>query len=143
MCFHTVWKRLNLFTQGVEMQVLRTLIDDSLKMCQGNQSELARRLGVSTSLMNAIVKGKRSLTWNHAVLMAEMTGFNIDAVLRAALIAETPMLKDGAKLREILGKGGADGEAEVLDLSYKDILTTTITNVKKDSKSVNKTIHRI
>lgn len=125
------------------MQALKTLIDDSLKMCNGNQSELARKLGVSTSLMNAIIKGQRSLTWPHAALMAEMTGSNIEEAIRAALIAETPMLKNGAKLREILGKGLAGGAVAMLAFSSNAAPTDSTEIIKNDSAIVYKDIHRI
>ena len=128
------------------MQALKTLIDNSLELCQGNQSELARKLGVSTSLMNAIVKGQRSLTWPHAALMAEMTGSDPEEAIKAALIAETPMLKNGAKLREILGKGIAAGAMATLAFSSNAApnQNTKSANLhKNDSAFINNSIHRI
>ena len=128
------------------MQALKTLIDKSLELCGGNQSELARRLGVSTSLMNAIIKGQRSLTWSHAALLAEMTGSDTEEAIKAALIAETPMLKNGAKLREILGKGLAAGVVATLAFSSNAAQITDTRSAslcKNDSNIVNKHIHRI
>lgn len=125
------------------MQALKTLIDKGLEMCNGNQSELARRLGVSTSLMNAIIKGQRSLTWPHAAMLAEMTGGNTEEAIKAALIAETPMLKNGAKLREILGKGLAGGAVAMLAFSSNAAPTDSTAITKNDSATVYKDIHRI
>lgn len=93
--------------------------------------------------MNAIINGQRSVTWAHAALLAEMTGNDTEEAIRAALIAETPMLKNGAKLREILGKAQAVGAAAMLDISYSGDSTIDTATIKNDSDIVKSRIHRI
>ena len=124
------------------MQALKSLIDEALKVCK-TQTELAKRLSVSTSLMSAMAKGERSITWPHAALLAEMTGHDPEEAIKAALIAETPMLKNGAKLREILGKGRAVGGVAMLDSSYSADTKIDTAIVKNRSDLLNKNIHRI
>lgn len=99
------------------MQALKTLIDRASEIC-GNDSQLAKRLGVSRQLLSAMHTGSRKITPVMAAKLADIAGYDLDAALRAATIQSAEGTQDEWLIREIVGKGQAVGAAAMLDSSY-------------------------
>lgn len=106
------------------MQALQTLIDKASEMC-GGPNALARKLGVSKTLLSLMRSGQRKITPITAVKLANITGDDLDIVLRAATMVSAEGTADESLIREILGKALVAGGAAMSGFSYSADLTTS------------------
>lgn len=99
------------------MNPVQTLLDRAIHVCKG-QAELARRLGTKPPAITEMKKGRRAITPDTALLLAEITGDDpIQAMIDARILQPGASAND-ARIRDILGKGRAAGEAAVSLLCY-------------------------
>lgn len=115
------------------MQALQTLIDKASEMC-GGPNALAKKLGVSKTLLSLMRSGQRKITPITAVKLANITGDDVDIVLRAATMVSAEGTADESLIREILGKALVAGGAAMSAFSYSADSTTSLGSQTKTTK---------
>lgn len=99
------------------MLLAKFLIDKAVEMC-GSQAELARRMGVYPTDITKLKSGERPLSPEVAAELADIAGEDARQAAIDAIIERNSETRKGDKLKEILGKVRAAGEAAVLGSSY-------------------------
>lgn len=123
------------------MQAKKSLIDKASEMC-GGDAALARRMGISRSLVSLMRCGERKITPETAAELADIAGEDAREAAIAAIIDSAKGTRREGVLREILGKGIAAGVAAMLLISYSaDSISATKTIAQKDIKTKS-LIHR-
>lgn len=102
------------------MEYEKTLIDKAAKMC-GNDEALAKRLGTSRPNISLMRSGKRSVSPVMAAELADIAGEDVNVAVNRALLMSVQGTEKEKRLREILGKALAAGEAAKLAISYKNV----------------------
>lgn len=104
------------------MKLGKTLIDAARKKCKSD-TELARRLNVSTSLLSLLKQGERTLQPLHALKLADIANVDHILALEIAAIDSDPT----GQAAEILGNDSAVGDLAVSGISY-EMLQSAATN---------------
>lgn len=110
------------------MQYVQTLLDRAVILC-GGQAALARQLGTKPPAITEMKKGKRPITPDTAILLADIAGGDPIEAMREARILQPDTGPKADRIRAILGKGKAGGAAAVLLLCLTAPTAYAIANV--------------
>lgn len=124
------------------MEYERTLIDKAAKVC-GSDEALAKKLGTSRPNISLMRAGKRAISPVMAAELADIAGEDVTIAVNIALISSVQGTAKEGRLRDILGKALAAGEAAMSVSSYRDAwnaYTPSSVNSAIESKPA---IHRI
>lgn len=133
------------------MQALQTLIDKGSKLCGGDNA-LARKLGVSSALINMIKHGERTMTPQIAARLADLVGEDaMTAIAQATVEGERdPQMRE--VLKGILGKALAGGVAVMSLFSYGDASNTSsdmqatqqvVTTINRENPAIGLTLYTL
>ena len=95
------------------MQLGKTLIDKATKVC-GSETAVAKRIGTSQQALSSMKHGKREISPETAVLLADIAKENAIQAMIDAVIERNKTGQKAEKIRAILGKGLAVGGAAML-----------------------------
>ena len=115
------------------MQQAQTLIDKASDVC-GGDAALARRMGISRSLVSLMRSGDRKITPETAAELADIAGDDAREAAIHAIIESNAEGRKGHLLREILGKALAAGVAGMLVFFYSG---DSISATKKIARTVD------
>lgn len=118
------------------MQYGQLLIDKAAKTCSSD-AELARKLKLSRAHISMMRDGKRTVTPEIAVLLADMVNIDPMEAMRQVVLDAAPMSKNGGKIKEILGKGLAVGAVALSGISYSNASTIPEESAKDCLQNVN------
>lgn len=115
------------------MPELKTLIDRASEVC-GGDAKLARRMGVSQSVISDMRHRGRSISPVTAAELADIAGEDAREAAIAAVIESTKGTRREGAMREILGKALAVGVAGMLVFSYSG---DSISSTEKPTTTAN------
>lgn len=124
------------------MEYEKTLIDKASEVCGGNAA-LARRMGISRTLVSLMRHGDRKITPETAAELADIAGEDAREAAIKAIIEGAKGTRKENTLRNILGKALAAGVAATLVISYSDGSNFATDSIAKASERVYFSIHRI
>jgi DNA-binding transcriptional regulator YdaS (Cro superfamily) len=117
------------------MPYVETLIDKASKAC-GNDTKLAKRLGISVQVMSDLRTGRRTITPETAAELADIAGDDAREAAIAAIIERSKGTRREGRLRDVLGKALAAGVAGMLVFSYSgDSISSTRSQMTTSHKS--------
>lgn len=108
------------------MELAKTLIAKAIRMCGGNQAELARKMNVPPARITDWKTGTRVMSPEDAALMADIA--HEDAVQAAIdqMIERNAGTEKGRRLIDVLGKAAAAGVVATLGFSYSVMPTSAM-----------------
>lgn len=124
------------------MQQAQTLIDKASDVC-GGDAALARRMGISRSLVSLMRSGDRKITPETAAELADIAGDDAREAAIAAILEGAKGTRREGVLRDILGKALAAGVAGMLVISYSEGSNSATEKIAIASDSIYLAIHRI
>ena len=118
------------------MTNILTLIDKASEVC-GGDSKLAKRMGVTPSVISDMRHRGRTITPETAAELADIAGEDAREAAIQAMIERAKGTRREGVLREILGKALAAGVAGLLVFSYSPGQTGEKNNANSDGVGVN------
>lgn len=119
------------------MKNIKSLIDRASESC-GGDTNLAKRMGVSQTVISDLRHERRTITPETAAELADLAGEDAREAAISAMLERSKGTRREGVLREILGKALAAGVAGVLVFSYSaDSISATVTIAKSDRSLTN------
>lgn len=121
------------------MQDFKTLIDRASKVC-GSDSALARRMGIHQPSIAEMRAGRRTITPETAVELADIAGEDPLQAAASAMLERSKGTRREGVLREILGKALVTGVAAMSLFSHSDNATSGQVSTPRNETELTKVV---
>lgn len=121
------------------MQEIKSLIDKASKVC-GGDIELAKRMGTHAQSLSNMRHGKRTITPETAMELADIAGENVYDAAMTAILTRSEKTRRGEVLKAIVGKlqrATVGGVAAMLLFSYMPEVKAVAMATARGSRKVD------